>query len=107
MHRIPTLRRLLQEIEAELQSLQEWRDAPPPAAALASREPFCVDTLSLPEWLQFIFLPRLHQLLDHAQPLPNQCGIAPMAEEYFRHSTKNGKSLVALLNRIDQTLVGA
>lgn len=94
---------LLDAVEAELRALQEWRTTPPSADALASTAPFCVDTLTLPEWLQFVFLPRMRWLLDMAQPLPGQCGIAPMAEEYFRH---NSQRLAELLQQIDQTLSG-
>lgn len=97
---------LLDAVEAELRALQEWRTTPPSADALASTAPFCVDTLTLPEWLQFVFLPRMRWLLNSAQPLPGQCGIAPMAEEYFRHRSHNNQRLTELLQKIDQTLAG-
>ena len=45
------------------------------AAARPQRWPrssrFCVDTLSLPQWLQFVFLPRLYLLLER-NPLPDR-----------------------------------
>ena len=72
------------DIEAQLRQMRLWEEVPPPAEALASEQPFCVDTLTLPQWLQFIFLPRLYLLLDQEQALPDRCGIAPMAQEYFR-----------------------
>ncbi|MCB1709805.1 MAG: YqcC family protein, partial [Halioglobus sp.] len=75
---------LLIDIEAELRQLGLWDRVPPPPAALASDQPFSIDTLTLPQWLQFIFLPTLYRLLEEAQPLPGRCGIAPLAQEYFR-----------------------
>lgn len=102
-----SLYRLLDAIEAELHTLQEWRLTPPTAEALASTAPFCVDTMTLPEWLQFVFLPRMRWLLDNSQPLPGQCGIAPMAEEYFRPRSKDGRLLIRLLLQADQILAGS
>jgi len=43
-------------------------------------------------------------MLEEQQAMPGRCGIAPMAEEYFRGTELAcGKLLVALL-RIDQLL---
>lgn len=97
---------LLIDVEAHLRQLDLWESEPPPAAALASTQPFCVDTLTLPQWLQFIFLPRMYQLLDAGAPLPGQCGIAPIAEEYFPGLGPVGDELVAALGRIDRLLSG-
>lgn len=74
---------LLIDIEAELRRLQQWQHEPPPAEALASVEPFCVDTLTFAQWLQFVFLPRMHALAAVRQLPPGRCEIKPMAEEYF------------------------
>ena len=68
---------VLIDIESELRKLELWDRVPPSPEALASEQPFCVDTLTLPQWLQFIFLPTLYQLLEADQPLPARCGIAP------------------------------
>ncbi|AMX03108.1 YqcC family protein [Microbulbifer thermotolerans] len=89
-------------IEAEMRRLDLWAAQPPSAEALASTEPFCVDTLTLPQWLQFIFLPRMRQLIERELPLPRQCGIAPMAEEYFRGDA--GGKLVERLAELDGRL---
>ncbi len=75
---------LLIDIEAELRQLNLWDDVSPSEQALASSEPFCVDTLSFTQWLQFIFLPTMYHLMESEAPLPTECGIAPMAEEHFR-----------------------
>ena len=71
---------VLIDIEAQLRQLDLWDRVPPSAEALSSDQPFCVDTLSLPQWLQFIFLPTLYLMLEEDQPLPSRCGITPMAE---------------------------
>ncbi len=95
---------LLLQLEAELRRMQLWEEQQPPAELLVSTEPFCVDTLSLPQWLQFVFLPRMTELIDGARPLPDQCGIAPMAEEYFRGGDYTAGELIKLLVDIDERL---
>lgn len=95
---------VLIDIEAQLRQLGQWHKARPSAEALASEQPFCVDTLTLPQWLQFIFLPTIYAMLQEGQALPQRCGIAPMAEEYFRGTGLRSTELVAALLRIDELL---
>jgi uncharacterized protein YqcC (DUF446 family) len=71
---------VLIDIEAQLRQLGQWDKVPPSSDALASDQPFCVDTLTLPQWLQFIFLPTLYRMLEEKEVLPDRSGIAPMAE---------------------------
>ena len=92
------------DIEAQLRQLGQWDKIPPSSEALASQEPFCVDTLTLPQWLQFVFLPTLYRMLEDEQALPSRCGIAPMAEEFFRGSGLAVNDLAAALLRIDELL---
>lgn len=95
---------LLIDIEAELRRLDQWDRRPPSEQALASSQPFCVDTLTLPQWLQFVFLPTIYCMLDERHPLPDRCGIAPMAEEYFRGTGMACGELIATLRRVDALL---
>lgn len=84
-------------IEKELRELRLWEAEMISAAALMSAQPFAVDTMSFPQWLQFIFLPRMHALIEQQAPLPCSCSIAPMAEHYF---SAMGLPTVALLNHL-------
>ena len=96
---------VLIDIEAQLRQLGQWDSVPPPPQALASDQPFCVDTLTFPQWLQFVFLPTMYGLLEEeGQNLPDRCGIAPMAEEFFRGSGLASGPLVASLVKIDELL---
>ena len=95
---------LLIDIEAELRQLNLWDRLPPPAEALLSQEPFSFDTLTLPQWLQFVFLPTLYHMLEEDQPLPGRCGIAPMAEEYFRGAGLPSGALEKALQKMDEML---
>ncbi|MBT8149497.1 MAG: YqcC family protein, partial [Pseudomonadales bacterium] len=64
------------DIQAEMAALQLWESKRPSAAALASDEPFCIDTLSFSQWVQFIFLERMHEIIANREPLPAQCDVA-------------------------------
>jgi uncharacterized protein YqcC (DUF446 family) len=97
---------LLNEVEAELRSQGRWDTCPPPAAALASTQPFAVDFLTFDQWLQWILLPRLRELLATDAPLPTDCAIRPMAEEVYGGGVPEAQRLVALLGRIDRLLTG-
>jgi len=96
---------ILMDIEMALRELTLWQAETPPASALESQQPFAVDTLTFPQWLQFMFLPRMYGLIEIRGALPSQCEIAPMAEEYFRPQPHlNGEPLIAQLHRIDRLL---
>jgi uncharacterized protein YqcC (DUF446 family) len=95
---------VLIDIEAQLRQLDLWSHQPPTADELASTEPFCVDTLTLPQWLQFIFLPTLYHMLEAGQSLPTQCCITPMAEEFFKGSGLATAELLKALRAVDNVL---
>jgi uncharacterized protein YqcC (DUF446 family) len=95
---------VLIDIEAQLRQLGQWDKIPPSEQALVSEQPFCVDTLTLPQWLQFIFLPAIYQILESEQALPQRCGIVPIAEEYFRGTGLPSDNLLDALSRIDELL---
>ena len=98
---------LLIEVEASLRGMNLWEAEAPSAEALASSEPFCIDTLDFPQWLQHIFLPTLYAILEAGQVLPGECGVAPMAAEYFRGLDLPSGELESGLAAIDQLLTKA
>lgn len=103
MHdRYNTLASLLFEIEKELRTLQLWAVESPSAEALASEQPFAVDTLSFSQWLQFIFLPKMYQIVESAGELPSSCSIAPMAETSFAAEKIDARSIIRQLKALDR-----
>ena len=98
------LAEILIDLEIELRELRLWEAESPSAEALASVQPFAVDTLNFSQWLQFIFIPRLYDLIEARDTLPVNCGVAPMAEEYFQPLGLNGADLINHLRRIDVLL---
>jgi len=81
--RLPAVAQQLLLIERELRMQGLWSSTAPTAQALASCEPFCVDTLPLEQWLQWIFLPRMKAIIEDDQPLPAVSGIHAMAEMVY------------------------
>ncbi len=98
-----SIRQQLWDIEACLKQLHCWQQMPPSPLALQSPLPFMLDTLSLPQWLQFILLPRMHALLDAEAALPQQLALAPYAEEALKDLSIEGEELLGLLRRFDQS----
>lgn len=94
----------LNAIEFEMRRLRYWQDIPPSAQDLSSQLPFCCDTLEFPQWLQFIFLRKMHALLDSGASLPTACSIAPYAEEYFNQTDKDTDELLSHLLAVDELL---
>ena len=101
------LKSLMIDLEAQLRQQHLWQTEPPSETALASVEPFCIDTLTFPQWLQFVFLPTIYRMLEENSALPAKCSIAPMAEEYFRGSELSVDELAASLKRVDQLITDA
>ncbi len=99
--KISTIGAYLIDIEADLRQLRLWQSETPDSAALASTEPFCFDTLALPQWLQFVFIPRMYELLESGANLPASCAITPMAEEYFSGSDLFVRPLLVHLASLD------
>jgi uncharacterized protein YqcC (DUF446 family) len=93
-------------IERELRLLGWWSVETPSAEALSSKEPFCVDTLDFEAWLQWIFLPRMKQVLETDRPLPSVSGIREMAEMSWPGREAQVRALLVALGEFDR-LIGS
>lgn len=93
---------LLIDLECELRRLHHWQSEPLGEEALQSREPFGVDTMSLAQWLQFVFVPRVRAINAAGERLPGNCAVAPIAQQYF--SLAADRELVRLIGSLDELL---
>lgn len=85
--------------------VQGWWDATPPSeGALASQEPFCVDTLDFAQWLQWIFLPRMKAIIEAGADLPAVSGILPMAEHVYGANNRAAAELLQALGDFDRLI---
>ncbi len=95
------LNSLLLAVEQELRAMQFWDQQTPSDKALASSQPFAIDKLSFNQWLQFIFLPKMAGIIEAASALPENCRVAPMAEEFYKAEQVDASSLIRHLTAID------
>jgi uncharacterized protein YqcC (DUF446 family) len=95
---------LVDAIEQEMRRLELWAEEPPPVAAMASRVPFCYDTLKFWQWLQWILVPRMRLILADGEPLPAASEIAPLAEVEFRRLSQDTQQLLALIRELDRAI---
>ncbi|MGY2373819.1 YqcC family protein [Pseudomonas sp. SDO524_S393] len=94
-------------IERELRVQDWWDEVSPSAEALASVEPFAVDTLDFNQWLQWIFLVRMKQILEQDLPLPNASGILEMANMVYADQPQKSLGLRNALKKFDQLIADA
>jgi len=105
MHDIPLrIADVLLEVEANLRISGKWEPEQPTEKALASDQPFCLDTLAFEQWLQWIFLPRMKEIVEHAHPLPIKSGIYEYAEECLHNKDLQSSDLLTLIKRFDDLI---
>jgi|GEM_PF-124673 len=95
---------LLSRLTEHMQAADLWSEQTPSAEALASSLPFCCDTLSFENWLQFVFIPKMLHLLAHRMPMPQSLVIAPMAEQTWLLEPGNIKPEVMAVYRVLQEI---
>ncbi|WP_375751111.1 YqcC family protein [Vibrio sp. HN007] len=101
MTNIVRLKQHFIDLESLMRELNLWQDTRPSDKALSSREPFGVDTLRPEQWLQWIFIPKMLDLIEHEQPMPCGFAITPYFEESWKgDNDKDG--LIKLLTLIDE-----
>lgn len=102
-----------QQMAAVLRSLQQalikaehWSEGEISAEALASQQPFCMDTMNFSQWLQCVFMPNMQTLIDTQQALPSLVkgqGLEPMASEFYK-DTECHRMILAIVSQIDALL---
>ncbi|MCG7498381.1 YqcC family protein [Vibrio sp. Of7-15] len=96
---------LLDKLEQALIAHDLWQSTSPTKEALASVEPFAVDTLSCTEWLQWIFIPKMRHLVEMKMALPMGFSIAPYVEEALKE-TVGQQSVLAVVLELDNLSKG-
>ena len=92
-------------LEAELRRMQLWEREPPSEELLTSPQPFCVDTLALSQWIQWLLIPRMRRILAGEGEIPTCSAIHPYAEDCFDHLA-DPSSLLLLIERFDELIRG-
>lgn len=95
---------ILESIELELRRLKLWQIQRPEPSAYRSGLPFCHDTMNFSQWLQFVLIERIQELILLGRFLPEECSIAPYAEEALKEVDVNTEGLIALIRHFDSFL---
>jgi len=93
----------LDALMAEMQRAELWSEQRPPTEAFQSTLPFFTDTMSFAEWLQFVLIERLSEMLRVNAPLPAVSGIAVMAEHVWQ-GEQDKIEVISLIADIDELL---
>ncbi len=93
----------LQALEALLREHQHWQNDEPQPHQFNSTQPFFMDTMEPLEWLQWVLIPRMHDLLENNQPLPGALPLLPIMKWRWRRTTRNAL-ILAELEKLDALL---
>ena len=100
------LGRLLLSLQQVMIEADHWSDVAIDPAALNSQQPFCLDTMTFSQWLQFVMMPAMQRLIDTNQALPKLIkgqGIEPMASESYS-SSEVEQAIIAKISELDDLL---
>lgn len=85
-----------------MQSLQLWTNLNPDPELFNSTMPFCVDTMPVEQWLQFVFIPRMRVIVMRELPIPKAAGIKDYAEECYKDNLTRVMPLLDVLAQFDR-----
>lgn len=91
-------------IEAEMRRCGVWDEEAPAHDALRSPNPFCFDTLRFNQWMQWLFIPRMRDILQSGSPLPTSSDIHPYAEQCFRELGQDLQGLLCYIKEFDELI---
>lgn len=95
---------LLLKLEQSLREAKLWSSSAPSIKALQSQQPFALDTMSFEQWLQFIFIPKMSEIVSNKSSLPDELKLLPMVEESLG-SVNNLSGLMDVIKHIDSVFV--
>jgi uncharacterized protein YqcC (DUF446 family) len=95
-----TAREKIDTIEAEIKRLGLWSSEPLPAEAYNFTSAFAMGTMPFARWLQFIFIPRVRELIATEDAFPRRSQVGAQAVREFG-GLYEANGLVGLLNDFD------
>lgn len=91
---------LLFQLEQSLKQCQMWQSEPPSDEELSSQQPFALDTLLPEQWLQWVFIPKISEMIEKQQVISG-FSISPYFEEVWK-SEAHKSVVLDVLQRIDK-----
>lgn len=93
----------LAQLEDKMLELELWQSLPPSYRALESTQPFALDTLSPTQWLQWVFMPKMQDLIESNSEVPSGFEISPYFEQAMSDKTKLSE-LLPIIKQIDEAV---
>jgi len=87
------------EIENEMRRVGLWSSKAPSPEQMAFKKALAIDTMPFSMWLQFIFIPRVHQAAA-ANQFPSSSSVGAQAVREF-DTVPNTERLLSLLSEFD------
>ncbi|WP_111977333.1 YqcC family protein [Algibacillus agarilyticus] len=96
------LQTLLLQLEKSMLQAGAWQIERPNQQAMQSQLPFCIDTLTFSQWLQFVFIEKMQNMINANQPLPSTLQLLPMADEAYKVEGDCDYAIRQTIAKIDQ-----
>lgn len=91
---------LAAEIEKEMKAIGCWRQETLPEAAYHFHQAFAMDTMTFSQWLQFVLVPRVRQIVAEQGEFPSRSMVGVQAMREFDGDARADR-LVSLLSEFD------
>ena len=95
-----TVAQHLDAIEAEMRRIGYWQAEPPPPEAFEFRQAFAMDTRAFVQWLQWVFVPRVREIVAEHGEFPHASQVGGQAVREF-DGDHDAAALVTKLNEFD------
>lgn len=76
------VRSYIDQIEKEMRNIGYWQNQPLRPEQMAFEQAFAMDTMTFTQWLQFIFVPRVHEAIASNQ-FPSSSSVGTQAIREF------------------------
>jgi uncharacterized protein YqcC (DUF446 family) len=91
---------LILKLEQSLRGAKLWSSSALSIEVLQSKLPFAFDTMSFEQWLQFVFIPRMSEIVSNKSALPDNLMLLPMAEHSMGSADKQS-GVMDVIKQID------
>ncbi len=91
------------EIEAELKRLGRWSQNTLPDEVFENMGAFGSNTMSFEQWIQFVLIPRIREIVEEQGDFPAESNLAPYAIRYF-DGDSDAHPLWQMLDDLDQLI---
>jgi uncharacterized protein YqcC (DUF446 family) len=89
------------DIEREMKRVGLWQDKPLSPEQYNFSSPFAMDTMSYDQWLQFVFIPRVREIIRTEGKFPASSSVGAQAVREF-DTYPDAQRLISLLSEFDR-----